>query len=91
MRKRHYHKVQRGKVVDFVIQLEVKVEREWKEVLRYDCSHGYAHRDRYNLKSSKRVDDLSLMNYEEALSLADRDINRNWQTYKERFLKGGYP
>jgi len=91
VRKRHHHKTQRGKVVDFVVQLEVKVKGEWKEVLRYDCSHGYAHRDRYNLRGEKKTDDLRFLDYKEALTLADRDINRNWETYKERFLKGDYP
>jgi len=31
------------------------------------------------------------LNYEEALTIADEDINMNWESYKERFLKGGYP
>jgi hypothetical protein len=28
------------------------------------------------------------MNYEDALLFADDDINENWETYKQRFLKG---
>lgn len=39
-RKRHYHKTERGKVADFMVQLEVTVKGEWKEVIRYDCTHG---------------------------------------------------
>ncbi len=91
VRKRHYHKASRGQIVDFVVQLEVRVGSEWKTVVRYDCSHGYAHRDRYNLKGEKRTDDLRFLSYNETLSLADRDINRNWEEYKERFLRGGFP
>ncbi|OGF53775.1 MAG: hypothetical protein A2Z21_03465 [Candidatus Fraserbacteria bacterium RBG_16_55_9] len=52
-RKRHYHKTQRGQLIDF--------------------------------------DDLRSLDYKEALALADSDINKNWETYKERFLKGEYP
>lgn len=44
-RKRHYHKTERGRVVNFVVQLEVKVEGEWKQVVRYDCTHKFVHRD----------------------------------------------
>jgi hypothetical protein len=40
VRKRHYHKTRRGKVVKFMVQLEVKYQGNWKEVLRYDCAHG---------------------------------------------------
>lgn len=77
--------------MDFVVQLEVKVQGAWREVLRYDCSHGYAHRDRYNLEGRKKTDDLSHLSYADALTLADQDINRNWERYRERFLQGGYP
>ncbi|OHC08787.1 MAG: hypothetical protein A2545_01435 [Planctomycetes bacterium RIFOXYD2_FULL_41_16] len=48
-RKRHYHQTQSGKVVKFMVQLEIKHEGSWKEVVRYDCAHGYAHRDSYNI------------------------------------------
>lgn len=39
-RKRHYHSAESGKITRFVVQLEVKVEDNWKEVVRYDCAHG---------------------------------------------------
>jgi len=31
------------------------------------------------------------MSFDEALNLADEDINENWKKYKDRFLKGLYP
>lgn len=34
VRKRHYHETKEGKVKSFVVQLEVKVEEEWKVVIR---------------------------------------------------------
>ncbi len=49
VRKRHHHKTIKGKVVKFMVQLEVTHEGIWKEVVRYDCTHGFAHRDAYNL------------------------------------------
>jgi hypothetical protein len=30
------------------------------------------------------------MDYEDALSFADDDINDNWENYKQRFLKGNF-
>ncbi len=33
--KRHHHKTQRGKVVRFMVQLEVLLQGEWKPVIRY--------------------------------------------------------
>jgi len=31
------------------------------------------------------------MDYEDALSFADDDINENWPVYRERFLGGDFP
>lgn len=89
-RKRYYHKTKKGKVVDFVVQLEVRVEGQWKSVIRYDCSHNFAHVDRYNIKGEQEKEEITLA-YAESLTLADEDININWESYKEKFLKGGFP
>ncbi len=86
-RKRHYHKTIRGKVVNFVVQLEVKYKESWKEVIRYDCAHGYTHRDFYNLHGKYTKEELYL-SFEDALTFADDDIDGNWENYKNRFLGG---
>ncbi len=31
------------------------------------------------------------MNFSETLTYADADINKNWENYMNRFLKGLYP
>ena len=89
-RKRHYHVTETHKVIQFTVQLEIKVGEVWKEVVRFDCAHSYAHKDYYNIKGDCRKINLYL-SYEEALTLADDDINENWMIYKERFLKGDFP
>ncbi len=73
-----------------MVQLEVKVSNAWREVIRYDCSHDYAHKGCYNIKGECRKINLYL-DYEDALTLADDDINENREIYKERFLRGGFP
>jgi hypothetical protein len=90
-RKRHYHKTKSGRVVAFMVQLEVEVAKGlWKPVLRYDCAHAFAHKDRYNLHGEQDKEALSL-SYADVLTLADQDINNNWPIYRERFLRGLYP
>lgn len=88
-RKRHCHRLKKGKVTYFSVQLEVEIKGKWKPVIRYDCSHNYIHIDRYNIKGKKIKKDINLT-YEESLTLADEDININWELYKENFLKGKY-
>ena len=89
-RKRHYHKTTRGRVVSFVVQLEVEVEGEWNPVVRYDCSHRFVHRDSYSLAGRQKKEEIDL-SYEEALTFADEDIDENWERYRVAFLRGGYP
>ena len=89
-RKRHSHKATKGKVVDFVVQLEVKVGGLWKPVIRYDCAHDFAHSDRYNIRGETFKEELYL-SYDECLTLADEDINFNWELYADRFLRGEFP
>ena len=48
----------------------------WKEVIRYDCSHDYVHKDCYNKEGKSRKINLYL-DYEDTLNLADDDINEN--------------
>ena len=89
-RKRHYHLTRVGRIIKFVVQLEVKIGGVWKEVIRYDCVHDYAHKDCYNIKRQCRKINLYL-DYEDALILADDDINENWEIYREKFLRGDFP
>lgn len=89
-RIRHYHRTEKGRVVKFLLQLEVELQGSWKGVIRYDTAHGYAHADRFNIKGMKRKERLAL-SFDEALTRAERDIRQNWSIYRERFLKGEFP
>jgi len=86
-RKRHYHQTYKGKVIGFVVQLEVLVDDQWKAVIRYDSAHGFAHIDIYYLDGRKVKKELHLK-LGEALTLADEDIKENWKTYQKAFLEG---
>ncbi len=37
--------VKDGKVGDIVVQYETLIEGKWNVIVRYDCAHGYFHRD----------------------------------------------
>jgi hypothetical protein len=88
--KRHHHETQGGKVIRFMVQLEVFVQGAWKPVVRYDCAHGYAHCDRFNLQGERRKEELK-MSYADTLSFADDDIDDHWESYQEHFLRGEFP
>ena len=89
-RKRHYHITEAGKITNFSVQFEVQAGGKWREVIRYDCAHGYAHKDCYNIEGKRRKINI-FMNFEDALTFADDDINENWKIYRQKFLKGDIP
>ncbi len=86
VRKRHYHKTRYGEVVEFVVQLEIKIKGAWVPVIRYDCAHKFSHIDRFWADGHKEKVPLD-MSFESALSLGDWDIKTNWEKYKEEYFK----
>ena len=85
-RKRHEHLTEKGKISGFVVQYEILLENKWMPVVRYDTAHGYAHKDLINPDGSKEKIFMGVVDLNEALTLADRDINENWERYKDRYL-----
>lgn len=85
--------IERGRVLEFMIQLEVEIPGEVRPrpVIRYDTAHGFAHIDRYNLKGQQRKERLAVIDFNQALTLAERNIRQNWPRYREQFLEGGFP
>lgn len=83
-RKRHYHKTARGKVIEFIVQLEIEIKGEWKPAIRYNSAHGFPHIDHCNIRGDTKKEELKL-SLAEALTLADVDINQNWEFYKKKF------
>ena len=87
VRKRHMHETDRGAVVRFAVQLEVAAGVAWRPVVRYDCAHGFSHRDLYEQDGTVTKEGLDL-NLEAALTYGDWDINENWARYVERHVGG---
>jgi hypothetical protein len=56
-------------------------------ILRCDTSHGYVHKDLINPDGSQEEIFMGAVEFSEALTLADRDINENWERYKERYFR----
>src|SRR5512140_3408178 len=86
-RYRHYH-VSKGKeIVEFRIQLEILVDGEWHSIVRYDTAHGKAHRDILHPNGKQTKDWFEDYSVEEVHTIGQKDIMKNWSTYRERFIK----
>lgn len=57
-------------------------------VIRYDCAHGFPHKDVLNLRGDvvMKVPLPRHLTTKEALDFAISDIKENWLTYRQRFL-----
>ncbi|MBI4650408.1 hypothetical protein HY745_03800 [Candidatus Desantisbacteria bacterium] len=79
----------KGVVTDIVIQYESKIKDKWYPIVRYDCSHGFFHRDiLLNTKGEKVKHPILISNLMDALTYAEQDIKDRWEWYKEKFRKG---
>jgi hypothetical protein len=79
---------ERGSVTNFTVQYETMIGDQVLPVIRYDCTHGFAHVDVLapdGTQVSKRPmsEHLSL---KQAMQLAIADLTENWETYRARFL-----
>ncbi len=71
----------------FNVQYEILLENKWMPVVRSDTAHSYAHKDLINPDGTKEKIFIGVVDLNEALTLADKDINENWERYKERYFR----
>jgi hypothetical protein len=79
--------VENGKVVDVVVQFETLIEGKWIAIVRYDCSHGFFHRDVLHPNGDKDKHVIEFDNLETALAYAEQDLKDRWEFYKNRYIK----
>ena len=80
--------IERGTITDIVVQYEAKLMDKWYSIVRYDCSHGYFHRDILNPRGEKVKQAIPIHNLRDALTYAEQDIKDRWEWYKDKFRKG---
>ena len=78
----------RGQVFNIMVQYEANIAGAWREIVRYDCAHGFLHRDVMLPKGKTEKQPLSIANLNDALQYAEQDIKDRWQWYKERYIRG---
>ena len=89
-RYRHKHTVTRGRIIYFRVQYETMIEGIWHPVVRYDMSHGFAHRDLVDANGECLKTPLFMSDFNDVLTFAESDLKLNWEIYKERFLEDIY-
>jgi hypothetical protein len=75
-------------VSNIMVQYEANINGLWREIVRYDCAHGFLHRDVILAGGKTEKQPLSIANLNDALQYAEQDIKDRWQWYKERYIRG---
>jgi hypothetical protein len=84
-----YFSHEKGVVIRFVVKLEHKWGGVWYELIRYDCYHGFVHKD--VLKRSgvkKRVVKYRFLDPASGLNAALADCAENFRSYIARWHNG---
>lgn len=78
---------ERGQIVRFVVQLECQIEEdgEWIPIVRYDTAHGYAHRDIMRPHKKEEKTKMSVMDYNEAFTIAMDDVVEKRYDYRRSY------
>jgi len=78
--------VRKGKIENYVVQLEHMTGNCWKQIVRFNYFHGFVHKDFYNADGiQKKVDLGQFPDLKDAVDLAIRDINENYKRYIDKF------
>jgi len=80
IRLRNIFRLKSKAVQSFVIQAELRKaaeEASWVPIVRYDCAHGFIHRDLMRQNGRKTKTRLSAQKLEDAIKLALEEIERN--------------
>ena len=69
----------------FMVQYEAKINDNWHPVIRYDTSHGFAHRDILHANGAVEKQILWFPSYNIAFTYIIQDLKLLWALYRRSF------
>jgi hypothetical protein len=70
-----------------VVQYEAFIENEWCPIVRYDTSHGFAHKDIMHHDGKQEKQPLYFPNLNMAFTFAIQDLKISWRWYRIAYEK----
>lgn len=80
-------KTQKNELLDVVYQYESFINDKWEPIVRYDCAHGFFHKDVLYPNGNKEKTAMAFDSLKSASQYAAQDIKDRWEWYKERYSK----
>ena len=76
-----------GNLQDVMFQYETFIAEEWTAIVRYDCAHGFFHRDVLLPNGDKEKQTIEIETLKRASQYAEQDLRDRWEWYRERYFK----
>ncbi len=76
-----------GELIDVLYQYESFINNNWTAIVRYDCAHGFFHRDVLMPNGDKEKKSIEIDSLRNASKYAEQDLKDRWEWYKERYIK----
>ncbi len=77
--------IEKSKVKQFAVQLEIEQDNKFKPIIRFDAYHGFVHKDEFFKNRPKKKTKIAIENLKEAVDLAEKDLLENLEMYVRRF------
>jgi hypothetical protein len=78
--------VDHGNIIGFAVIQIALIKGDKHQIVRYDCSHGYAHKD-CSYEKAMRKEALPNRPLDELFNMAKEEIRLNWQNWKSEYLR----
>jgi hypothetical protein len=78
--------IENGDVKDIMYQYETFYNNKWLAIVRYDCAHGFFHRDILFPNGDKEKQIIAVDNLKNASKYAEQDLKDRWEWYRERYI-----
>jgi hypothetical protein len=79
--------IENGELNDVMFQYETLLSEEWVAIVRYDCAHGFFHRDVLLPNGDKEKQVIEIDTLKRASQYAEQDLKDRWEWYRERYIK----
>jgi hypothetical protein len=79
-----------NRLLDFALTQQIWMAGGWRDVVRYDCSHGGVHVHRFRRRRTGSVirEVCDLDDIDRGYDTAVADILGNWEEHRRRYLHG---
>ncbi len=77
---------EKGDITDVVLQYEAMIDEKWLAIVRYDCAHGFFHRDLLHPNGDKEKKIIEVPDLKYAFTFAKQDLEDKWEWYREQYV-----